>query len=759
MKHFFLRVTLSERLLVAALALLATWAFFYEYIPPFKRVHVYSDIEGYHYPLQRYAFQALKQGRLPQWDPSIYCGITFVGNIQAALLYPPSWIMYAASWGYRRIPFKALEDFAFLHMWLAFLLCYFWFRSRGLDRMAAILGACVFAYGGYMVSQCIHLGVVTGLAWMPLGLWGIDDAVSRSDWRPLWKTALASALCFLAGYPPTWVVFCATTFVYALSSKAHWRAAAGACGAIAASLLLAMVQVLPTAQAQSLMVFGEKYGGGAHSWRALIPLFVPNWYDYNRHSTVPYPDDTVYLYLGLGGIFAIAWALRRADFRPYLQPLLTGTFCLVLATNPFFWVYRILVRTFLERMAQSYNFYEGVTAMAALFTALSVNNFLRHQPRRRLPGWVLPAAIAALLTWSVREVLQWRHGGTFPTGMRALLLTAVSVLLFSIAMWVFRAQQGARRAWLAVVLVLSLAADYKVFGTSRRFNTVDGDADETEDATGIRGVNATAYQALWNNRFYRASNDEQGAPNSTDYRRWGLASPQGFDPFLPAQYHDVIEQWVHFSTNREFHMDFFNPEMLQSLAVRYVFTHEGVGNDPRLSASPDFRLVGKDDSFYRIYEYQHARPPFGWEDTSGEIQLTSWQPERRTFQVASQQGGRFFLVEQFFPGWEAFADGRRLPLERWHEAFQSVRIPSGRHDVAFEFHTPYLWLGAVISLAAFAALILLIAADRRRNGRTNLGVWQVQLSVRTALSVKDIAAEFAAPEAKPEPLDAPHGTH
>src|SRR5215813_15398376 len=72
---------------IAALSLLVTAGFFYEYLPPFKRVHLFSDIEVYHYPLQRYAFQALKEGRLPQWDSSMYCGIPFAANLQAAPFY------------------------------------------------------------------------------------------------------------------------------------------------------------------------------------------------------------------------------------------------------------------------------------------------------------------------------------------------------------------------------------------------------------------------------------------------------------------------------------------------------------------------------------------------------------------------------------------------------------------------------------------------------------------------------------------------
>ena len=72
--------------LVVVLALVTTYAFFLEYLPPFKRVHLYSDIEDFHYPLHAFAFQALRQGRIPQWDPSMYCGISFTGNLHIRLI-------------------------------------------------------------------------------------------------------------------------------------------------------------------------------------------------------------------------------------------------------------------------------------------------------------------------------------------------------------------------------------------------------------------------------------------------------------------------------------------------------------------------------------------------------------------------------------------------------------------------------------------------------------------------------------------------
>jgi hypothetical protein len=691
--------------LVAALALLATYAFFYEYLPPLKRVHIYSDIEGFHFPLQQYAFQALKQGRLPQWDPSMYCGIPFSGNVQAALFYPPTWLMYAARWRRSRLSFRMLEYYAFAHIWLAFVLCYQWLRARPLARLASALGSAVFAYGGYMVAQMVHLGVLAGMVWMPLALWGIDEAVSRRDWRPLWKTALASALCFLAGYPPTWVAFCATAFVYALASRAHWRAAAGVSAAVAASLLLAMVQFWPAIEAAGFMVPDEKYGGGVTRWRALVPFFVPNWFDFNRGAP-PFPADTGYYYFGLATMFAIAWAVGRRNFRPYAQPVAAGAFCLLMAANPHFLVYRAMAYLpLLKRIAQSGNFYEGIAIMAALVTAIALNDFLERAPRKPLPRWWMPASVALLLGWSARLLWVAIDGGKFPAGVQALAQTAVALVLFSLALWTLAAQSGVRRTVLTAALLLAAGIDYKVFGTNRQFNTIDGNVDQTDDANGIHGVNDVAYRAVFANRNYRIASDEQGSPGVTDFRRWGLATAQGFDPFLSVEYHEVIERWVHFETNREFHMDLENGEMLRALGVRYVITHEGVGSDPRLAVSPNYRLVGPDDSFYRIYEYQHAQPPYGWEDGSGEVVPTAWMPERRSFRAHSESGGRFVFVEQFYPGWIATVDGHPTPIERWNGAFQAIQTTPGEHTILFEYHARSLLPGAFVSLASLAALI------------------------------------------------------
>jgi hypothetical protein len=707
-----------KRACAAGLALAATGLFFVEYLPPFKHVRLYSDIDGYHYPLQRFAFHAYKDGRFPEWDPSIYCGISFVGNVQAALFYPPSWFMHAASWTRARFSFKALEVFVFAHVWLGFLLCYLWLRGRRLGKLASALGASVFACGGYMMSQCWHTGVASGMVWMPLAFWGVDEAVERCDWRPLWKVTLASAMCFLAGYIPTLIVLCACTFLYALTTRGHWRAAAGALAALAASMPLVMVQLLPALEGASGMVRETKYGGSveglAHSF---VNFFLPNWFDYNR---APQSVDwgAEYLYLGLPALFAIGWLALHRRWRLCLPAAAVAAFCLVMVSNPYGVIRNLIERIpFLARTTQGFNFFEGIAVMAALVTALGVHDCLTRAPGRRFPRWLAPCASLLLVAWSIRHLWIWSHGGVFPVRFDSLVETAVGLALFSAALWTLYPETGSRRIWLAAVVLAAAGVDFKVHGTSRQFNATDGDLDSWHETGSILGVDKVAYWELQRNRHYRIASTEVGGPHPTDLRLWGLATPQGFDPFLPAQYKKVVERWVPFRTNRLFYVDLKNEAMLQEFGVRYVMTTEPGAERDNLPRDPNFRLVGPRKSWANVYEYIHARPPFRFEDGGGDVRVTGWAAERRAFRVRSEQGGRFVLVEQFMPGWSATVDGKPLAVGRWDGAFQQVRVPPGEHTLVFQFRSLGLRIGAVVSLLALGLLAMVVLADRRADTR------------------------------------------
>lgn len=461
----------TERRLVAALSLVATYVFFLEYLPPIQRVELFGDIGGYHYPLLQYAFHSLQQGRLPAWDPTIYCGLPFAGNIQVGLFYPRNWLLFAANWHRRHLSYAMLEGLLFLHFWLAFLLCYVWFRDKRLSKLASLLGAGVFVFGGYMISEAHHVGEVMGWAWAPLGLWGIDQAVARRDWRPLWKVAAASALCFLAGFAPNWLALCVVLVVYAAATPGRWRAALGTLGALGFSLLLVMVQLLPAREAAALKTFDPKFGWGFRDPEFFVSYFIPNYFDFG-HRAYGWGNPTgAYLYLGAPALFGLLWLVWRRNLHGHLPALAVLGVCLIVLTNPL-----SLIRVALEQsrlliqMCHAWNFLAGLSLAAALMAAVSIDDFLRRG-KRPAPRWLAPLAIGLLVAWSARQLFLWLPGGGgFAARWRGAVEPAVVLTLFSIGLYALRGQRGRRRTWMAAVLLLAVWGDYKVFGTSRAFD-------------------------------------------------------------------------------------------------------------------------------------------------------------------------------------------------------------------------------------------------------------------------------------------------
>jgi hypothetical protein len=691
-------------------SLLFAFLFFFEYLPPFRQFSIPFDLAGFHYPLTDYAFQSLKHGRFPLWDPTIYCGMSFVANINAALFYPPTWLALVVSLGRDRLPYQVLEDLTFAHVWLAFIFCYLWLRGKRLAEMPCILGAGVFAFSGYLCTQLQHLGLVSGYAWFPLGFWGIDQAVERQSWKPLWKLALASAMCFLAGYTPTWVVLPVSAVLYALAGSWRWMATAGVLASLAVSMGLAAVQLLPTQQAAGLMAPELKYGEGIRDPDYVLSYLVPNYYDFGMDIPANAHPGKNFFYLGAPAIFGFAFLFRRGNLRRALPLLLILIVVLVVVTNPDGLVWIVLQRsTLLSAMIRDWYFLAGLMPVAAGLAAYGLDNFLKldHRP---VPVWLVWTSLVASALWAGWEVVRWLGPG-FAAGWKAVFDPLITLIVFSLLLYVFRSQRGTARTWMALALVLCVGIDYKVFGTRTRSNTTRGRGPRYPDDITV-AMDLGAYQQLLEHSGYRILLDQMG-PFPEELRHVGLMTPQGFDPFISIDFSKLASTYGTFRDSRQFDIDAENEAALHLFGVRYVITSGSRPFYTKLMANPKFRMVESEKSYYKVFEYLDATPPFGWESgTAGDrVELLKRLPENRQFSVSSAHGGRLTLSEQFFPGWTAAIDGKSAPLERWMGAFQAVQVPPGEHTVEFRFHSARLILGMWISLASLIGLLFWARAN------------------------------------------------
>ena len=154
------------------------------------------DLMGYFYPYWQMRHEALRAGTLPLWNPHLFTGAPFLGNIQTAVFYPLNWPL---------IPFDAPRAIALsyvAHVWLAAAGMYALLRMRmGAQPAAATGGALIFGLGGFLAAQAGHINQVQAAAWVPLLMLAYLQAHARRSLRWAVVGGVVLACSITAGHP------------------------------------------------------------------------------------------------------------------------------------------------------------------------------------------------------------------------------------------------------------------------------------------------------------------------------------------------------------------------------------------------------------------------------------------------------------------------------------------------------------------------------------------------------------------------------
>ncbi len=189
------------KLLVLLIFIALTLLFFWKILLT-NLILVGVDTFLYFYPYKAYTAEALRQGRLPLWNPHLFMGAPLLANSQVGLFYPLNWLL---------IWLDAPKQVAWsigLHIALAgILMLVFSRQSLRLSWTGSMVAAILFAFGGYLGAQVEHINQLNAAVWLPL-LFLLYDLVlaqprPRGRWFWLLLLALVVALTLLAGHAQT----------------------------------------------------------------------------------------------------------------------------------------------------------------------------------------------------------------------------------------------------------------------------------------------------------------------------------------------------------------------------------------------------------------------------------------------------------------------------------------------------------------------------------------------------------------------------
>ena len=269
----------QDALSIAGLAVL-TATFFWKLIFT-NLVLAGLDVFGYFYPYREYAAHALREGRIPLWNPYLFMGVPFLANIQTAVLYPFNAIL---AW----LPAPELVSASIvLHVFLAGAFTYaFARRTLHLPPFSSFVSGVCFAFAGFLGAQVEHINQLNVIVWLPLLLLLLDQfwqtsqlyADGETERRLSGQRRLAAglfagmvvALLMLAGHTQATYIVLFTAGVYAILGPAvsafvgdrtgRWGRLLSAAavrialmaGVVALGSLLSAAQLIPTMELSEL---------------------------------------------------------------------------------------------------------------------------------------------------------------------------------------------------------------------------------------------------------------------------------------------------------------------------------------------------------------------------------------------------------------------------------------------------------------------------------------------------------------------------
>lgn len=203
-----------------------------------------SDVVSQIIPWKLFNAQELKAGRIPVWNPYNLGGTPQLGNWQSGVFYPTTLLFLILP------DMTAWSLHVLLQPLLAGIFMLLFLRSLSISQIASLMGAVVFAYGGFMTSWFEWGTLGHAILWLPLALYGIKKTRNRKQETLL--TIFALTMSLLAGHPQTSIYVMLTVVGYYLYININRVSTVSlflvSCSLFLLPLLLASPQIFPSIQ-------------------------------------------------------------------------------------------------------------------------------------------------------------------------------------------------------------------------------------------------------------------------------------------------------------------------------------------------------------------------------------------------------------------------------------------------------------------------------------------------------------------------------
>jgi hypothetical protein len=704
-------------------------------------------------PWRDFAFETLRSGHLPLWNPYNGAGAPLLANYQTALLYPFTWpgLILPLAW--------TMSLTAALHLFIGG--AGMWVFTGRLEAPALGRGLAALAFGltSYLVARLGTFPTVTTAAWLPWLLWAAAGVINRGQRRDLAWLALFTALLLLAGHAQTaWYSLLLTgAFAgwLALTRRpVEWRRLLALMAGLALGALVSAAQLIPTAE---LLMQSQRSDGVdfdfamnySYGSARFLNLLSPNVFgtpgDGSYVTEGAFFEDAAYVGLiplvsGLAAVISWAYGRLRRRERPacfatvpfWLLVLVIGYVFALGDNTPIFPFLYHHIPTF-DLFQAPVRWHLWTVCSLSVLAAVGVGVWGRGY-------WLLFGTRLATAGCAGAVLLAWLAAPRLlppevyaEAGVRVIVRAVIYTGLVGVAAGLLTLAQpeaAARsryRLW-ALLVLLVVAADLGY--AARGLNpTVDAAFYQRREPPAMqRGYWPKDAEEMAKFEKYLPFEDYGAAVRSLEDFRTSLLPDlnlldrvdllNSFDPLLvghEASYLNLIESspaqrdqlllaagvdTVIYAENE------MSPAELTPAAAWFVESACWHADDTALRAAlldaawqplRQAHLVGLGDC-----------PALSSEmDVPGVVLSLTTEPNRITVTVQTPTGGLLVVPKTDYPGWTAAADDMTVTLRRVNSVFTGVEIPAGTQTVVLEYRPGWLLPGALVSLVGLVVLVVL----------------------------------------------------
>ncbi len=655
----------------------------------------YSDITVSHYPNAYFLRQELLAHRpIPLWSPTILSGYPFIANPLSGLLYPPGWLGLL-------LPIPAgFHVVIALHLVLGGVGMLRLLRAEGMSYPAALFGGMAFELMPKIAAHygAGHLTLLYALAWTPWLLLTWTEEKQRVDKgyesRRWIKPSLVLTMIILADV--RWAAFATLLlWAYAIAHSHYFLVAVrgltrqtGLAVLLSAPLSIPLIEFI-LRSSRTTMTAADRLTLSLSPARILGFIF-PDFGGFHEWALYP---GAVTLCLAL---VAIAGIRHKSGLAFWIWVAVASTLVALgsyipgmqyLARLPGFSLLRVPARAlFITGLAIAALAGYGLEALIGQLRGLN-----RRVAKLVLAGLVSFALVLAagvrFTTLNISLSFLWGAG-----------ITLLSVL------WIMWCINGVAKRFenfwfvgLFAIAIIDWTAVDRSYILFRPFGDV-----QTENA-------ASAEWLASKPGLFRVYSPSYSIPQATAAHA-GLQLADGVDPLQLENYVRFMEQATGvprigysvtmppfadggpISANSGYVPD---ASMLGMLNVRYVasafdLTVDGLEFKTEIAGT-------------RLYENMRVLPR-AWIQPANALPgeqaspatVDDWRPNRIT--AETQGPGLFVLSEVYYPGWIAYVDGEKVPIEQVAGLLRGVALESGRHQIVFQFVPWSFYVGLIICI-------------------------------------------------------------